>query len=181
MKGKIKCLSCSVIFILLFIGCMSFQCFAEDYGAIYPDYVNQSGGCFIECQTNLGKGSIVIPRNYQKNSIGFSGNGYNLMNINSSSLNGYFVLENGTTYTLSASGFSTFQYRSSSGSYYSWYDLTVFQIYNTNCFFVDDLGNRQNDRYDFENTDVILTICLVFLILIFFIMITNKQKGSNYQ
>lgn len=162
MKGRLKCLSCSVIFTLLFIGCMSFQCFAEDYGATYPSYVNQSSASFIECQTNLGRGSIVIPKNYQYNSIGFSGKQYNLMNINSGSISGYFVLQNGTTYTLSASGFSTFQYRSSSGSYYSWYDLTVSEIYNTNVQFADEQGTRANLIYDFSNYEKIMVSLIFF-------------------
>lgn len=162
MKGRLKCLSCSVIFTLLFIVCMSFQCFATDYGKTYPDYVNQSSASFIECQTNLGRGTIVIPKNYQYESIGFSGNQYNLMNINSGSISGYFVLQNGTTYTLSASGFSTFQYRNTNGNYYSWYDLTVSEIYNTNVQFADEQGTRANLIYDFSNYEKIMVSLIFF-------------------
>lgn len=94
MKGnKIKCLISSVIFTLLFIVSLCFPTYAAEYGRQYPEYLNQSSGCFIECQTNLGKGSIILPRNYQYEYIGFSGSGSNVMNIQSSSISGQFVLE----------------------------------------------------------------------------------------
>lgn len=94
MKGKkIKCLICSAIFTLLFIGSLCFPIFAAEYGKQYPAYLKQSAGCFIECQTNLGKGSIVLPRNYQYEYIGFSGSGSNVMNLQSSSISGQLVLE----------------------------------------------------------------------------------------
>lgn len=180
MKGKLKCLSLFVVFIGVFTMSLCFPVCAEEYGAQYPSYVNQSGGCFIECQTNLGKGTLMLPVNYCKETIGFSGKQYNLMNITSSTVSGYFVLENGTSYNVRASGFSTFQYQSNDDYYSRYYDLTISQIYNTNCFFVDDFADRQNDKYDFETNEIISVVCLVFLILIFFIMITNKQKGSSY-
>ncbi len=178
MKGKIKCLSCSAIFTLLFIALLCFPTCAAEYGEQYPSYVNQSGGCFIECQTNLGKGTIILPKNYCKDTIGFYGTGSNLMNISNSTVSGYFVLENGVTYDVRASGFSTFQYYTSN-NWGSYVDLIVSQIFNTNCYFVDEQGERENSRYDFSNDEIISVICLVFLILIFFIMITNKQKGSD--
>lgn len=179
MKGKKKCLSCSVICILLFTVLLCFPVYAAEYGEQYPNYVNQSGGCFIECQTNLGKGALILPVNYCKETIGFSGAQYNVMNVTNSTVSGYFVLENGTSYNARASSFSTFQYQSNEDYYSRYYDITVSKIYNTNCYFVDYQGERQNSKYDFSNNEIISVICLVFLILIFFVMITNKQKGSD--
>lgn len=162
MKGKLKCLSCSAIFTLLFIVSLCFPTYAAEYGNQYPGYVNQSGGCFVECQTNLGKGSIIFAINYQEDTIGFYGTGNNLMNISNSAVSGYFVSENGTTYDIRASGFSTFQYYT--GNNWGGYtDLTVSQIYNTNVQFTDAQGDRGNTFYNFSNFEKIL-LCLGFLL-----------------
>lgn len=167
MKGKLKCLSLSVALIGVFIMSLCFPSFAEEYGAHYPSYVNQSGGCFIECQTNLGKGTLILPVNYCENTFGFSGEYYNVMNITNSTVSGYFVLENGTSYNAHASSFSTFQYQSNEDYYSRWYDLTVSQIYNTNAQFTDNNGNRGNVLYNLQLSDYFsLFLCLLVLALI---------------
>ena len=164
MKGKkIKCLICSVIFTLLFTALLCFPTYAAEYGRQYPAYLKQSAACFVECQTNLGKGAIVLPRNYQYEYIGFSGSGSNLMNLQSSSISGQFVLENGTSYEVRASGFSTFQYYNNSGNWGSYYDLTVSQIYNTNVQFTDDKSDRGNVIYYFSEYEKIVLTLLSFL------------------
>lgn len=171
MKGnKIKCLISSVIFILLFIVSLCFPTYAAEYGKQYPAYLKQSAGCFIECQTNLGKGSIVLPRNYQYEYIGFSGSGSNIMNLQSSSISGQFVLENGTSYDVRASGFSTFQYYSNSGNWGSYYDLTVSSIYNTNVQFTDEQSDRGNVIYNFSNYQkfVVVLLSLSFCVMFVF-------------
>lgn len=170
MKGnKIKCLISSVIFILLFIVSLCFPTYAAEYGKQYPAYLKQSAGCFIECQTNLGKGSIILPRNYQYEYIGFSGSGSNVMNLQSSSISGQFVLENGTSYEVRASGFSTFQYYSNSGNWGSYYDLTVSQIYNTNVQFTDEQGDRGNVIYNFSNYEKFVVVLLSLSLCVYFV------------
>ncbi len=166
MKGKTKCLSFSVIFIILFIILSCFPVYAEEYGNQYPDYINQSGACFIECNTNLGKGSIIFAKSYQQNTIGFYGSGHNIMNITNNSLSGYLVLENGTTYNVRAQGFSTFQYYNSS-NWGNYYDLTTSQIINTNVQFTDNQKDRGNIIFDFNLVD---TFIIGFLSLILFIL-----------
>lgn len=167
MKGKKKCLSLSVALIGVFIMSLCFPVYAEEYGAQYPSYVNQSGGCFIECQTNLGKGTLILPVNYCKDTFGFSGEHYNVMNITNGTVSGYFVLENGTSYNARASSFSTFQYQSNEDYYSRWYDLTVSKIYNTNTQFTDSNGNRANTIFNFEFSDLLLLwlVCLVLAAL----------------
>lgn len=170
MKGKIfKCLICSAMFTLFFIVSLCFPTFAAEYGKQYPAYLKQSAGCFIECQTNLGKGTIVIPRNYQYDFIGFSGSGSNIMNLQSSSISGQFVLENGTSYDVRASGFSTFQYYSNSGNWGSYYDLTVSKIYNTNVQFTDEQGDRGNVIYNFSNYQKIVAVLLSLSLCVYFV------------
>lgn len=171
MKGKLKCLSLSVALIGVFIMSLCFPSFAEEYGAHYPSYVNQSGGCFIECQTNLGKGTLILPVNYCENTFGFSGEYYNVMNITNGTVSGYFVLENGTSYNARASSFSTFQYQSNEDYYSRWYDLTVSQIYNTNAQFTDNNGDRGNSVFDLDTTENLLIIIAVILSVIFLLVL----------
>lgn len=167
MKGKLKCLSLSVALIGVFIMSLCFPSFAEEYGAHYPSYVNQSGGCFIECQTNLGKGTLILPVNYCEDTFGFSGEHYNVMNITNGTVSGCFVLENGTSYNAHASSFSTFQYQSNEDYYSRWYDLTVSQIYNTNAQFTDNNGDRGNSIFQLNLSDYFaLFLCLLVLVLI---------------
>lgn len=164
MKGKkFKCLAFSVIFTLLFIVSSCFPTFAAEYGEQYPSYLKQSGGCFIECQTNLGKGSLVFARNYQYDYIGFYGGNSNLMNLQSGSISGQFVLTNGTTYDVRATGFSTFEYYNA-GDWGRYYDLTVSQIFNTNVQLTDDQSNRGNVIYDFGNFELATLVLLVLLV-----------------
>lgn len=170
MKGrKIKCSIFSAIFTLLFIGSLCFPTYAAEYGRQYPAYLKQSAACFIECQTNIGKGTVVLPRNYQYNYIGFSGKDSNIMNLQSSSISGQFVLENGTLYEVRASGFSTFQYYYSNGSWGSYYDLSVSQIYNTNIQFTDEQSDRGNVIYSFSNYEkfIIVILCFLFCFILF--------------
>lgn len=170
MKGKkIKCLICSAIFTLLFIGLLCFPTFAAEYGRQYPAYLKQSAGCFVECQTNIGKGTVVLPRNYQYNYIGFSGKGSNIMNLQSTSISGQFVLEDGASYDVRASGFSTFQYYNSNGNWGSYYDLTISSIYNTNIQFIDEQSDRGNVIYNFSNYEkfIIVEASLLFCLIIF--------------
>lgn len=156
MKGKLKCLSLFVTFIGVFIMSLCFPSCAEEYGAQFPSYVNQSGGCFIECDTTLGKGSLILPINYCTDTFGFSGQHYNVMNITSNTVSGYFVLEDGTSYIVRASAFSTFQYQSNEDYYSRYYDLTVSKIYNTNAQFTDENGSRANTIYNLALSDWLL-------------------------
>lgn len=166
MKGRCKCLSLFVLFIGVFIMSLCFPVCAEEYGAQYPSYVNQSAGCFIECETNLGKGSIIIPIDFCKDTFGFLGGQYNVMNITNNTVSGYFVLENGTSYNVRASGFSTFQYQSKDDYYSRYYDLTVSKIYNTNAQFSDKVSDRGNAIFDLSLSDCLLIIIVLFLLLI---------------
>lgn len=173
MKGlKIKCSIFSVIFTLLFIVSLCFPTYAAEYGRQYPPYLKQSAACFIECQTSLGKGTVVLPSNYQYNYLGFSGKGSNIMNLHSSSISGQFVLEDGTLYEVRASGFSTFQYYYSNGNWGSYYDLNISQIYNTNIQFTDEQSDRGNVIYNFSNFQkiiLVISVLIFSLILISFI------------
>lgn len=173
-----KCLSSLAVFIGLFIILSSFPAYAKEYSEQYPAYLNPSGGCYVECQTNLGKGTFIVPLTYQKNTIGFYGNGNNLMNVTNTTVSGTFYLTNGRTYNIRASGFNTFQYQTEDG-YGRYSDLTVTEIYNTNCFFVDDKLDRQNDKFDFDVLTMVNIMLLAVVIIILFLKI-SKPKVKYY-
>lgn len=177
MRGKLKCLSLSVALIGVFIMSLCFPSFAEEYGAQYPNYVNQSGGCFIECQTNLGKGTLILPVNYCEDTFGFSGEHYNVMNITNSTVSGYFVLENGTSYNARASSFSTFQYQSNEDYYSRWYDLTVSQIYNTNAQFTDNNGDRGNSIFNLSRVEQFLIMILGSILITLVAFMISHSLG----
>lgn len=164
MKGKFKCLNFLSVFIGLFIVFSAFPVYASEYGATYPDYVKQSSACFVECNTSLGKGSLVFPVNYKKDCIGFYGkSGTDLFNITSSTISGQFVLTNGTTYNVRAQGFSKFQYQTQDGYYNNYTDLNISQIHNTNVQFSDEHSDRENVIYDFSMYEK-LVISLILII-----------------
>ena len=174
MKGVKKCLSCLLVFIGLFTGCLSFQCYAAEYGAIYPDYLSQSSACFVECETYLGKGSIVLPVNYKNDIIGFYGEDYELFNCTSSTITGQFVLEDGTTFTCRATSFNKFEVRSSDDYYNQYSELGVMQIYNTNVEFLDDTGERGNTIYSFTPFEQIVIVLLLFIVVLFVLLLLKK-------
>ena len=171
-----KWLSFLSVFIGLFIVFSAFPVYAADYGTTYPQYVKQSNACFIECDTALGKGSIVLPVNYKRDYIGFYGStGFDVMNLYSTTISGQFVLENGTTYSIRAQGFSKFQYQTDEGYYNNYYDLNVSNIYNTNVMFSDNLSDRVNTVFDFSLFEqFLLSVLVLFFIVVCFLLLRLK-------
>lgn len=106
---------------------------------------------------------MVFAKNYQKDYVGFIGDKYNLMNIQSGTINAQLVLTNGTEYTVRASAFSQFQYRTQNNSTYN--DLTVSQIYNTNVQFADEKGDRGNVIHSFNEYEISTVFALVLLLI----------------
>lgn len=176
MKGKLKCLNFLSVFIGLFIVLSAFPVYSAEYGATYPDYVPQSSACFVECNTSLGKGALVFPVNYKEDCIGFYGSsGSDLMNCTSSTISGQFILTNGTTYTVRASGFSKFQYQTQDGYYNNYTDLNISQIQNTNVQFKDELSDRENSIYDFSIFEkLIISLILIFGCIIIGLLLFRK-------
>ena len=176
MKGKFKCSNFLSVFIGLFIVLSAFPVYAAEYGGTYPDYVNQSFSCFVECNTSLGKGSLVLPVNYRKDCIGFYGkSGTDLFNITSGTISGQFVLTNGTTYNVRAQGFSKFQYQTQDGYYNNYTDLNLSQIYNTNVQFMDEQSDRENSIFDFSMYEkIIISLILIIGCVIIGLLLFKK-------
>lgn len=88
------------------------------------------------------------------------------MNITNSTVSGYFVLENGTSYNARASSFNTFQYQSNDDYYSRWYDLTVSKIYNTNAQLTDNNGDRGNTIFNLSLLEWFVILEVVVLVLL---------------
>lgn len=155
-RSKKVCLSFCVTLILLFTVSLCCPIYAAEYGGQYPAYLEQSGSCFIECQTNLGRGTIVVPLNYTNDTFGFYGNGSQVMNLTSYTISGYFVTQSGTTYEMRFTSFSKPQYVYSSDWSSRYQDLTVTAIYNTNVSFVDDIADRGSEAYVFSTYETVV-------------------------
>lgn len=159
---RVKKIVCFLVMAFL----LNVNCFAVSWGRDYPSYVDQSAAAFIECQTVLGKGSIILPLNYQENTIGFYGSGNNLCNLLSSTVNGIFVTESGNQYTVRATRNNYFEYSTSSGysTYYT--DLNVTQIYNSNVQIYDFTGSGRGyaeDRLQ-DSKSVLIVMSGVFVL-----------------
>lgn len=169
MKKKI------LLFITTFVIVLSFStsAFAQEYGYTFPNYVQYSGGCYIEVNSSIGKGTIVCPITYQNNTFSFRNRtGYNVLNCTNSTVSGYFITAGGTQYTLRFTAFNTAEVRlSTTTSTYT--ALTVNNILNTNVNFMDNTDSeRQTDpvfvKYDFsfkEQFYIVFAVVGLFLIL----------------
>ena len=160
----------SVLLVLLL--CSAFVVSASAVGGDYPVYSPVSGGAFVECQTVLGRGVLVLPINYRSESIGFIGTGNSLCNLLSSTINGYFYTEAGVQYVVRATRQAVFEYSTVSGYQTYYTDLDVTQIYNTNVELVDYSGSRSYKPYDIYES-VVIILLTVLMILSFLSMFSN--------
>lgn len=165
MKNKI--IAVMACFLVLFS--LPLSASAQEYGVEYPNYINYSGGAFIEVQCSLGRGTIVLQDTYKSGYIGFSGSGYSVCNISSGNITGRFVLQNGTEYTCRLSSFSEPQYYYDVGMNREYRDLDIINIYNTNVDLIDYTGRDRGfdvDVFDRDTFKYTVVICLFVIIVI---------------
>lgn len=149
MKKKIL----TVLLTLFCVISLPVTAFAAEYGNEYPTYVKYSGGVYIEVQSSIGRGTIVLQDSYKSGIIGFTGNNYYLCNLSNSTITGRFILTNGTVYTCRFSAFEAPQYQTDSITNREWRYLNTTQIYNTNCEFIDNTSLERNNKIDLFDTD----------------------------
>lgn len=170
MKKKIL----TVLLTLVCVLSLPVTAFAEEYGNEYPNYVNYSGGAYIEVQSAIGRGTIVLQDSYKTGYIGFTGDKYYLCNLSNSTITGRFVHSNGTMYTCRFSAFEAPQYQTNSVTNKEWRYLNTTQIYNTNCEFVDETTLERNNKIDLFDSDeykysVVALLCVqlgVFILIL---------------
>lgn len=155
-------------------------CFAEEYGTEYPSYIPYSGGAYIEVQSTLGRGTLIVPDTYKTGYFGFSGSGYDLLNISNSTITGRYITNAGKVYNLRFSAYSVSQYYYESGVTREWLNLNVTKIYNTNVEFLDNTSlNRSNDIDVFDSDPFKYTVVgSLFLLDISVILLIVFSKRS---
>lgn len=174
MKNKI--ISVLVCFIVLCSFPLTAS--AQEYGVEYPNYINYSGGSFIEVQCALGRGSIVFQDTYKTGYIGFSGSGYSLCNLSATNITGRFVLQNGTEYTCRLNSFSQPQYYYDVGMTREYRDLNVTNIYNTNVDLIDYTDRDRGFDTDIFDNDVYKYTVVICLFVIIVINLFNGIRSS---
>lgn len=158
-------------------------CAAQTYSETLPVWCPVSGGSWMEINTSLGQGVVVLPNTYRFNTFGFEGvSGYTPFNLTNSTVSGYIYFKNNTSYygnpkelQCRFSSFGTLQvYEPYQGNYngtsYRWTDISVSNILNTNIGFMDEAGDRQNDSYVYSTSEkclILIFIGVVSLILFF--------------
>lgn len=152
---------------------LSVRVFAESYGVDYPAYVPVSGGAWAEVDTSQGLACVSLSSNYQFDTFGFSGSGYNICNLTVSTVSGTIYFQSPTSYygrpTSLQCRFARMgtmevyaPYQSSyGGTSYSWEALDISTVHNTNIAFTDSQGDRQNNAYIYSTTDKLLIVSIV--------------------
>lgn len=158
----------STLFILL---SLQFSVFAKNYGNDYPSYLPSPGLIYIDCNTALGRGCLIINKSYSDNSsISCAVNG-GLFNNTSSTVNCYFLRKSTGDYFFIRFPYLSYpEYRVDSGGIggYTYYDLNVTDIYNSNYNFNDYSGSdSQNDNAYFTIFDksILIFLCIDTLLL----------------
>ena len=95
-----------------------------------------SGGYYITGDSALGSDiTFYVPADYAEGSLTYDSSG-NLFNLTSSSI--YLYCPDYPDYTIYAPRFSGFQYRPASGSGYTYVDLLLHNVSDTNVEILDD-------------------------------------------
>lgn len=155
----------TVCFIFLLLLCA--PAFAYTYGSVYPDYLPSVGLKYVEVQSSLGRGSVIVSSSIPDTSLALSSVNNNLYNTTGSNISGIFRLSNGTDYTIRFTSYSYPEYATTSGYNTVWTALTVSEIYNTNFKFVDYKNmNKQNDTFFVTDNVQRLYISLFIVVII---------------
>lgn len=140
------------VFSIFAFSLLSVPALAYNYGSDYPDYLPAVGYKYVEVQSSLGRGAIVVSSTIPDTSISLSSVNSNLYNTTGSNISGIFRTQNGTDYTIRFTSYSYPEYATSSGYNTVWTELTISQIYNTNFKFIDYKNlNKQNDNFIFTD------------------------------
>lgn len=123
---------CAVCFISLII-CLQFLVYASAYFEEYPDYLGIGNCAFVECNSNIGAGVVVLPIECRKDKVSLYQT--NLQNVSDSYISGKFVTYDGTSTDIRAQSLGNFQYTIRSGYNTEYQDLVITTVTNTNINF----------------------------------------------
>lgn len=159
---KIKIVIVSLILCSSFVLPVS----AAYYDNSFPaDETGLTGGAYIECTSSIGDIVIVLPWNYKENYLTFSTSG-NLVNCSSGSIS-CAVYRNGVKYSARFTGWGTLGYQVASNNY-TYTDVTVYLIEDTNCVFITDT-EAVNESYYFSSFETIVISLLIASVIFEFL------------
>lgn len=144
--------------------------FAQEYGSDYPNYVDFSGGAYIEVQSTLGRGSLVFQNTYKSGYFGFYGSDYNVCNLSNSTITGRYITASGKEYNARCSSFGVAQYYYDSGVTREWRDLNITKIYNTNVDFIDDTDLKRHNLNQAFTNPLYVNFTIIALLMVFIII-----------
>ena len=156
---------------------------ALQYNDYYPSYIPFVGAAYVEVNSSLGQGSIVISSTQKQNYLSIGSGSSNIYNCSSSTVSGVFRTAQGVDYNIRATAFNSFQYAVTNGYQTIYEPLNVTQILSTNIEFVDYSGqNKQNDNFYFGSvlekaTFIISLLGFLSLILLLFILLVRGNKN----
>lgn len=156
--------SSAVIITVVITVISAIPAFSIYYPNEYPDYIPFVGAKYIEVNTSIGVGTIIVPSSIPDRYLSVGSSNSYIYNTTSSTISGVFRLRNGTDYSLRFSAFDVAQYYTA-GSYNPTYNtLTITEILNTNIEFEDFSGrDKQNDSFTFgNNVERFNSVCGVF-------------------
>lgn len=138
--------------------------FSIYYENNYPDYIPCVAVKYIEVNTSLGVGTIIVSSSVPDKYLSVGSSNSYIYNTTSNTIYGAFRLKNGGDYSLRWQSFDVAQYYTA-GSYNPTYTvLTINSILNTNIEFQDYSGrDKQNDSFTFgNNVERFDSVCRVF-------------------
>lgn len=172
MKRVFKlCVVC--IFTLGILSTCLFTCSA--YSNQYPEYLNYADCAYIEINSNLGIGSVVIPHNYQFEYLTIY-NDNTIANIGTNTISGYFISQNGTSRQIRITSLGTLQYYYSQGYQTYYEDLTFSEILNTNINLNSVSSSAYDKVFNFSTYEILM---LVMCALYMFCVPVVKMLGSR--
>lgn len=122
------------------------------------------GGYYFVADCALGNGmKFYVPADFANGSLTYDSSGY-LFNLTSSSI--YLYSPDYPDYTIYASRFSGFQYRAGSGSGYSYTDLNITNVTETNLQIYDTDPGKSLGSSELLLLIVVLLVALIGCIVI---------------
>lgn len=171
------------MFSFLAFSLLSVPALAYTYGSDYPNYLPFVGAHYIEVQSSLGRGSIIVSTTVPDRSLSVSSINSNIYNTTHSNISGVFRTENGTDYSIRFPSFSYPEYAVINGYNTTWNPLTVSQIYNTNFQFVDfKNSDKQNDTFIFtdnlQRADFVFNVlfCTLLVVIVCLILFRRSDR-----
>lgn len=154
---------CAVCFIC-FIICFQSLVYASAYSEDYPDYLGIGNCAFVECNSNIGAGVVVLPIECRMDKVSLYQT--NLQNVSDGYISGKFVTYDGTSTDIRAQSLGNFQYIIRSGYNTEYQDLVITTVTNTNINFSLAEDTEENNVIVLSDFDKTILTCVLLNMII---------------